>query len=380
MADFYEGFVFEPDAEGRLTIEGCPINDASTLPGATLASRAVAFIDRSGWRAAREEVRQQHLIELRKGRDHWNAWRRTHPDVMPMFAGHDFAAHDPALILDEYDFSYANLTQACVRGMSLRGANFHQAILAKADCTEAHFERANFCRTDLYQTNFTGAFLTEANLQGVQLAGTNLTRAHLDRCRVYGLAAWDVELTGAEQRDLRIHYEERVDGQRLERQALVNGLDVASFMYSTINNRYIARVIDATTSQWVLLLGRFTVNKKVLTDLAEALRRHNLVPIVFDFEPSQARDLVETVSLLGGLSRYVIVDISDPRSTPLELLAIIPNFSVPVQPIIRAGSEPFSLFTGLRKFPWVRPPLSYTDTTRLASELAASIASAAERP
>jgi len=85
------------------------------------------------------------------------------------------------------------------------------------------------------------------------------------------------------------------------------------------------------------------------------------------------------VSLLGGLSRYVVVDISDPRSTPLELLAIIPNFAVPVQPIIRAGSEPFSLFTGLRKFPWVRPPISYADPTRLASELAAAIASAPER-
>ena len=192
MADFYEGFVFEPDAQGRLTIEGCPIEDASTLPGAALAGRAAAIIDRSGWRVAREEARQQHLIELRKGRDHWNRWRRAHPDVMPMFAGHDFAAHDPALVFDEYDFSYANLTQACLRGMSLRRANFHQAILAKADCTAAHFEQANFCRTDLYQTNFTGAFLTEANLQGVQLAGTNLTGTHLDRCRVYGLAAWDV--------------------------------------------------------------------------------------------------------------------------------------------------------------------------------------------
>lgn len=383
MADFYKGFVFEYDVQGRLSIEGRPIEDASGArhktggadPGPeALASRAADYIEASDWLAARERVKQAHLDELRKGCEQWNRWRREHPEVQPMFADHDFTTHDPTLVLDDYDLSYANLTQAHLGGMSLRRANFHQAILARADLRGAHLEQANFCRTDFYQTDFTGAFLTEANLQGVQLAGTILTDAHLERCRVYGLAAWDVELTGADQRDLCIRYEELVGGQRHQRQAWVNGIDVASFMYSTLNNRYIGRVIDATTSQWVLLLGRFTVHKEVLTDLAEALRRRNLVPVVFDFEPSPTRDLVETVILLAGLSRFVIVDISDPRSTPLELLAIIPNFSVPVQPILREGSEPFSVFSGLRKFPWVRPPLPYSDSQRLATELASVIA------
>jgi hypothetical protein len=96
----------------------------------------------------------------------------------------------------------------------------------------------------------------------------------------------------------------------------------------------------------VLLLGRFTVNKDVLEELAKALRKRNLIPIIFDFERAEERDLVESIILLGGLSRLVIVDISDPRSTPLELHAIVPNFAVPVLPIMKQGSTPFEVFSG----------------------------------
>ena len=240
--------------------------------------------------------------------------------------------------------------------MSLRGANFHQAILAKADLAGAHLDESNFCRTDFYETNFEGARLNGANLQGVQLAKTNLTRANLRGCRVFGLSAWDVSLDGAEQRDLEIHYEDLVGGQRIERHATVDGIDVASFMYFTLNNGNIPRIIDATTSQWVLLLGRFGVHKEVLDELAKALKEKNYIPIVFDFEPARQRDLLESIILLAGLSRMVIVDITDPQSTPLELHAIVTNFAVKVVPIMRKGTDPFAVFSGLLKFPWVGFP------------------------
>ena len=135
-----------------------------------------------------------------------------------------------------------------------------------------------------------------------------------------------MKLDGADQGDLGIHYEELVGGQRIERQATVDGIDVASFMYFTLNNANIARIIEATTSQWVLLLGRFKVHKEVLDELAKALEDRNYIPIVFDFERASQRDLVESIILLAGLSRLVIVDITDPQSTPMELQAIVPNF------------------------------------------------------
>ena len=78
--------------------------------------------------------------------------------------------------------------------LHLEHANFHQAILAKANLYWAHLEGTNFCRTDLYETNFKKAILTGANLQGVQMVRTNLVRADLKNCKVYGLSAWDLKL------------------------------------------------------------------------------------------------------------------------------------------------------------------------------------------
>jgi len=295
-----------------------------------------------------------------------------------MLAHHDFTERDADEVLDGYDFSYTNFTQATLRGMRLRGANFHQAILAGADFTGARLEGSNFCRTDFYETNFEQAWLTGANLQGVQLARTNLTRAHLRECTVYGLSAWDVKLDGADQGDLLVHYQELVGQQRIERQATVDGIDVASFMYLTLNNANIARIMNATTSKWVLLLGRFQVHKEVLDELAKALKDRGCIPVVFDFERAETLDLVESIILLAGLSRLVIVDLTDPKSTPMELQAIVPNFSVRVVPIMRAGSRPFGVFSGILKFPWVhRPPIEYENPRQLIGQLEPHLAASA---
>jgi Pentapeptide repeats (8 copies) len=379
MAEFYKGFTFECDVKGRLTIEGNPVQVVAapddgvdlgcSADDGTRVALARAYIDSSVELRARERERAEHLRILRSGKAAWNQWRREHPEVHPMLAGHDFTECDGDVVLDGFDFSYTNFTQASLRGISLRGANFHQAILAKADLVGAHLEESNFCRTDFYETNFERAWLTGANLQGVQLARTNLTGAHLRACRVYGLSAWDLKLDGADQGDLRIRYEELVGGQRIERNATIDGIDVASFMYFTLNNSNIARIIGATTSQWVLLLGSFTVHKEVLDELAKALKQRNCIPVVLDFERATQRDLVESIILLAGLSRLVIVDISDPRSTPLELQAIVPNFSVSVVPIMKAGTRPFGVFSGLLKFPWVRPLIEYENPTQLVGQL-----------
>jgi hypothetical protein len=68
--------------------------------------------------------------------------------------------------------------------------------------------------------------------------------------------------------------------------------------------------------------------------------------------------------LLAGMSAFIIVDISNPRSTPLELQAIASNYGIPIFPIIRCGSEAFGMFAGLRKFRWVSQTLRYDDDLR----------------
>jgi hypothetical protein len=49
------------------------------------------------------------------------------------------------------------------------------------------------------------------------------------------------------------------------------------------------------------------------------------VPIVFNFDKPETKDFTETVRLLAGLAKFVIADIINPRSAPLELQATVPE-------------------------------------------------------
>jgi len=84
----------------------------------------------------------------------------------------------------------------------------------------------------------------------------------------------------------------------------------------------------------VLLLGRFTEGRiETLERLREKLRSLGFLPMVFNFDKPETKDFTETVRLLANLSHFVIVDITNPRSTPLELQASVPDYMVPFAPI-----------------------------------------------
>ena len=55
-------------------------------------------------------------------------------------------------------------------------------------------------------------------------------------------------------------------------------------------------VIDTITSKAVLILGRFTPERKAVLDaLREELRKRDYLPILFDFEKPASKDLTGTV-------------------------------------------------------------------------------------
>jgi hypothetical protein len=91
------------------------------------------------------------------------------------------------------------------------------------------------------------------------------------------------------------------------------------------------------------------------------------VPIVFDFERPTDRDFSETVRVLAGMSRFVIADITRPRSVPLEAQAIVPEYMIPFVPIIATGEQPFSMFQDLwqKHGEWVLQPLVYESIEQL---------------
>jgi hypothetical protein len=90
----------------------------------------------------------------------------------------------------------------------------------------------------------------------------------------------------------------------------------------------------------------------VLERLRDELRKRHYVPIVFNFDKPETKDFSETVRLLAGLSKFVIADITNPKSSPLELQAAVPEIMVPFRPIIEEGEKPFAMLQDL----WINHP------------------------
>jgi hypothetical protein len=104
----------------------------------------------------------------------------------------------------------------------------------------------------------------------------------------------------------------------------------------------------------VLILGRIGERKKTLDAVKDKMRTRGYVPILFDFERPASRDLTETIRIRALLSRFVIADISDPRSVPHELMAIVPDVAVPVQPLLLSSQPAYGMFANLLgRYDWV---------------------------
>ena len=172
----------------------------------------------------------EHVAKLTEGVEAWNQWLRENSEILP------------------------NLTAADLIKANLIGVNLSEANLTGADFPGASLDGAN---------------LDGANLQSAVLIGTTLSNANLTGCRIYGISAWDVQLEGAIQSNLVITQE----GQSVIQ---VDNLEVAQFVYLLLNNERIRHVIDTITSKVVLILGRFTEERKAVLDaIREEFRRRD---------------------------------------------------------------------------------------------------------
>jgi len=332
-------------------------------------------------------VDHEQLELLKKGVESWNAWRANNPSLEPGLAGADLSKAD----LRGVDLCRANLLEADLSGADLRGADLRRANLREADLKGADLGKAQLYRANLNRATLTGCNLAEADLsrgflkladlRGANLRGadlrlcvlvaTKLDGAHLTGARVHGISAWGLEGVPADQADLIITSDN-------EPAVTVDNLKVAQFVYLLLANEEIRGVIDTITSKIVLILGRFTADRKtVLNGLRDELRKRGLSPVVFDFDIPKDRDITETVTLLARMARFVIADLTDPRSIPQEIQAIAPDVAVPIQPVILAGQEPWSMFRDLRrKYHWVLEPYEYTDQQHLLATLSNVLAPA----
>lgn len=323
--------------------------------------------------------------------DAWNKWRRNHPEVLP-----DFERQSLYGLFSHLDVPFAvKGDRARLRGINLRGANLRFAFLEFADLADADLTSADLdgailtdadltgaCLRDsvLHDTNLRRASLRDANLSRTnlmfaQLNEADLAGANLEGANIYGVSTWKVRVDDTtQQRGLRI------TPYGGEQTITVDDLEVAQFVYMLSSNRRIRQVIDTVTSKVVLILGRFTKERKIFLDsLREELRNRDLVPVLFDFDTAKNQDITDTVTLLARMARFVIADLTDPMSVQQELTLIAPQVMVAIQPIILAGQQPWAMFNDLqRRSHGLLPVSEYRDLDDLLTRLKDSVIEPAE--
>ena len=287
---------------------------------------------------------EEHLQILKQGVDAWNQWRKENPKIMP-------------------DLSRTSLIGTDLRRANLSGANLTEADIGYADFSKANLSGADLHRAYIIRANLSSANLSNANLWCAQLIETNIENAIFTSCSIYGISAWGLKGKPLKQLDLIIT-------PAGEPKITVDNLEVAQFIYLLLYNEKIRHVIDTVTSKVVLILGRFTPGRKVILDaIKKELRKRDYLPVMFDFEKPASRDLTETITTLARLSKFIIVDITDPRSVPHELQAIIPTLAVPVQPLIQGSSKEYGMFSDFKKYPWVLEIRRYDNHKNLLASL-----------
>jgi hypothetical protein len=277
--------------------------------------------------------------------------------------------------LNKTNLSDATLLDVDLSTMDLRTVDLGRANLGMANLSGANLSGANLHMADLYSANLSEANLSGTNLSIARLLYTNLRCANLTGCRIWGISAWDLKLERTKQQNLII-----TKGHG-ETEITVDNIEVAQFIYLMLHNEKVRDVIDTITSKAVLILGRFTGERKAVLDaLREELRKRNYLPILFDFEVPARRNITETVTLLARMARFIIADLTDPSSIPQELQAIIPSVRVPVQPLLLEGSSLYSMFKDFdpRDYHWVLRAYQYKKPEQLLATLTENVIAPAE--
>ena len=324
----------------------------------------------------------------RKSPRHWNRWRADNPRVVPdlrglvirsWLRGFDLrrvkldgatlvtadlgGVHLEQASLRDAELMHSNLShikadEADFSDANLRTATLEGAKLAQAVCIDTYFGRANlsgahFTHAKLKDARFSGANLTRACFDGADLTGADLGRAVLDSTSFLGARLVRTNLCDAfirrvktdehtVQRSLGVDVHVAWGRPQGEMITFTDANDIRLAQFHDAVEEYgaVASLIAAGARRVVLLLGRFSRPRKyVLNRLAAALRDRGKVAILFDFPGPHDREISDTVRFIAGMSQFIVVDMTDASSVPLELQATIPDLMVPVLPIVQSGEE-----------------------------------------
>jgi len=372
---------------------------------------------------------EEHLAILKQGVEAWNAWRQEHESISPDLSNADLSK----AALSGADFTNSNLNHIDLSNTSMNGANFtsvdcQYANLRCSKLADAVLEKAAFRGTDLTHAELTNALLKKvkindatawyadfsgadlrgaylfgtdfreakfccadlsgANIMHANLNGADFTDAKLDACKIYGTSVWALGGVSDVESQYSLQYG---NPQRSKDAALrTDNIEAAQILALLLNQPRIGPLLDSISAKCVLLLSRFGTTRpgkssqvripKRLERIRSRLHEIGYVPLLFDFEQPSTHDLIETVLTLAGMSAFIVADITDPKSVPLELQVVAPNYMVPIVPILKAGNDEFAVLEPLRrKFHWILPTHIYKNDNELLDGLTDNVVSRAEK-
>ncbi len=356
-------------------IDGAAFPSAQELPESMqkIADFKGYEINNSFWEAKLElllqaitSVTKTHVPIIRRGVSVWNSWRFDNIDIKPKLEMAQLAGMNlEGINLADADLRGADLHNTCLVKANLSRANLSTANLTQADLEGADIKEGILARADLTGTNLRNVRLYKADLSNANLNDADLTNALLEGSLVFGVSVWNTLLGDANQSNLRL------GSSNTGTEITVDSIQMAVVIHLLLTSGGVREMIDTVSSKTVLILGRFTADRRaILETVRDELRKRNFVPMLFDFEKPQTRDLTETISLLAHMSRFIVADITDARSIPQELMSIVPNLpSVPIVPLREISAQEFSMFSNLKDYPSVIEPLVYGSVKELAASI-----------
>jgi uncharacterized protein YjbI with pentapeptide repeats len=257
----------------------------------------------------------------------------------------------------------ANLRGADISSSSIIDCSMADSIVAQVNFEDCNFRNSDLQRANLINTNFTGACLVDTNFKG----------ADLNQCRIFGTSVWKTNLEETRQTNLIITPEGEPD-------VTVDNLKVAQFIYLILNNQEVRDVIETITSKVVLILGRFSEERKPILDaLRIKLREYNYIPVMFDFQRPSNKSFIATIKTLASISRFVIADFTDARVVLQEVETILREYTyVPVLPLLLKGYTPPVVMLDYSDFDTFLDVHLYSDQESLLDEILECVITPAE--
>ena len=243
----------------------------------------------------------------------------------------------------------------------------------------ASWSTTEFC-VKLYESLAVGLSLDEA---------VGRARLHvMEWGRTVGLFDWGLYMVHMPSSDAtlfpRAGTPAVVQKQRTVRQSHAETIGRTLQLAREMDGMNFGEIMSELSRRRVLILGRFTGRRlKILETIKSRLAAHpnRYIPELFTYSKPDSRDLMESIIGFAALSRFIIADLSEPKSLPSELEGIVPNFqSVPVVPVINQTGREYATFSSVQRRPnVVKPTVRYRDLDDLLQKLDAVVVPLAEQ-